>query len=94
MYHYIYMSLLIYVAIIIFLLGLIFYARHGAKSLMEGFTSTELSNRCPNILIQKDKNFYLHNSKQAIIPGVNPIKFDNLEDYVEFLDWQRSKGIR
>lgn len=88
------MSMLIYVAIIIFLLGLIFYARHDTKSLMEGLTTNEPSPNCPNILIQKDKSFYLHNSKQAIIPGVNPIKFDNLEDYVEFLDWQRSKGIR
>jgi len=25
---------------------------------------------------------------------VNPIQFDNLEDYVEFLDWQKSQGIR
>jgi hypothetical protein len=34
----------------------------------------------------------LKNSKLAEIPGVNPIKFDNLEEYTEFLDWQRSQG--
>jgi hypothetical protein len=28
------------------------------------------------------------------VPGVNPVEFDNLEDYTEFLDWQRSQGIR
>jgi hypothetical protein len=30
----------------------------------------------------------------AKVPGVNPVEFDNLEDYTEFLDWQRSQGIR
>jgi len=30
----------------------------------------------------------------AKIPGVNPVKFNNLEEYVEFLDWQRSQNIK
>jgi hypothetical protein len=30
----------------------------------------------------------------AKVPGVNPIEFENLEDYTEFLDWQRSQNIR
>ena len=30
----------------------------------------------------------------AEIPGVNPIRFKNLEEYTEFTDWQRSQGIR
>ena len=50
--------------------------------------------RCPNMLIQKGSRFYLYNSKLTQVPGVNPIEFDNLEDYTEFLDWQRSQGIR
>ena len=50
--------------------------------------------RCPNLLIQKDSRFYLHNTKLAEVPGVNPIEFTNLEDYTEFIDWQRSQGIR
>ena len=37
---------------------------------------------------------FLYNSKVAQVPGVNPVEFQNLEDYVEFLDWQRSQGIR
>ena len=36
----------------------------------------------------------MYNSKLTQVPGVNPIEFDNLEDYTEFLDWQRSQGIR
>jgi hypothetical protein len=50
--------------------------------------------RCPNLLIQKNKEIYLYNTKLEEVPGVNPIKFKNLEDYNEFLDWQKSQGIR
>jgi hypothetical protein len=46
------------------------------------------------LLIQKGSRFYLYNSKLAEVPGVNPVEFDNLEDYTEFLDWQRSQNIR
>lgn len=49
--------------------------------------------KCPNVLIQKGNTFYLHNNKVAKVPGVNPLKFDSLEDYTEFLKWQRSQGI-
>ena len=27
-------------------------------------------------------------------PGVNPLQFASLEDYKEFMDWQRSQGIK
>jgi hypothetical protein len=46
------------------------------------------------MLIQKGAAFYLYNTKLAEVPGVNPVRFNNLEEYVEFLDWQRSQGIR
>ena len=57
---------------------------------LEGF---ENKYSCPNILVKKDSSIYLYNSKLAKVPGVNPIKFDNLDDYVQFLDWQRSQNI-
>ena len=81
-----YMTLTTFIAFVVFLLGLYYYTK-GAER--EGFQS-----QCPNLLIQKDSKFYLYNSKQVKVPGVNPVEFDNLEDYTEFLDWQRSKGIR
>jgi hypothetical protein len=46
------------------------------------------------MLIQKESRFYLYNSNMAKVPGVNPLEFDNLEDYTEFLEWQRSQGVR
>lgn len=84
------MTLFTYLFIVLFLVGLYFYIKSNE---LEGFTG--LSNRqCPNMLIQKGSKIYLYNSKLAKVPGVNPVEFDNLEDYVEFLDWQRSQGIR
>jgi hypothetical protein len=87
--------LILYFCIFVFLLGLIFYGKGENKHFLENLTNqNDDSKRCPNILIQKNKEFYLYNSKTEKIPGVNPIKFDNLEDYVEFLEWQRKTGIR
>ena len=80
--------------IIVFLLGIYFYARSSDPKYFEGLTNNITSPRCPNLLIQKRSRFYLYNSKLAQVPGVNPVEFDNLEDYTEFLDWQRSQGIR
>ena len=62
--------------------------------LLEGLTTMNGELRCPNILIQKDAKYYLYNSEIAQVPGVNPIMFNNLEEYTEFLEWQRSAGIR
>jgi hypothetical protein len=76
------------------MIGLYFYARSSDPKYAEGFSNQKSEPRCPNLLIQKGANFYLYNSKLAEVPGVNPIEFDNLEDYTEFLDWQRSQGIR
>ena len=81
-------------AIIVFMIGIYFYARCADPKYVEGFTNTNRQPKCPNLLIQKGTRFYLYNSKLAQVPGVNPIEFDNLEDYTEFLDWQRSQGIR
>lgn len=88
------MSTLIYLFILLFLAGLYFYAKYTGTKYSESFINNTEQKRCPNILIQKGSKFYLHNSKVAKVPGVNPIEFENLEDYTEFLDWQHSQGIR
>ncbi len=76
--------------VVVFILGLYFVVNYSVSA--EGFVSNQ-PHRCPNILIQKGTEIYLYNSKVAKVPGVNPIKFNNLEDYVEFTKWQRSQGI-
>ena len=86
------MSVLI-ITLIIFFLGLYFISTKN--KIVEQFDNKRKPQySCPNILIKHDDKYYLHNSNLAKIPGVNPLVFDNLEDYVEFTDWQRSQGIR
>ncbi len=75
--------------------GLYFYLKHSTpSSMIEQMTTNSGSSRCPNILIQKGAKYYLYNSNIVKVPGVNPIMFNNLEEYVEFLEWQRGAGIR
>jgi len=89
------MTPLTFLFILVFLIGLYFYAKCADPKYAEGLTNNNSQvTRCPDLLIQKGSKFFLYNSKVAQVPGVNPIEFDNLEDYTEFLDWQRSQGIR
>jgi hypothetical protein len=88
------MPFIAYLFVIVFLIGLIFYVKCADPKYVEGLTNNFSTSRCPNLLIQKGSKIYLYNSKLAQVPGVNPIEFENLEDYTEFLAWQRSQGIR
>lgn len=84
------------IIIIIFALGLYFvtnYHTYESLPLYESFTSNK-SYRCPNILFQRGTDFFLYNSKLATVPGVNPLQFKNLDEYVEFTQWQRRQGIK
>ena len=81
--------------LMVFLGGLYFYICYtNNPKMLEGLTTMNGEMRCPNLLIQKGIKYYLYNSNIAQVPGVNPIEFNNLEEYVEFLEWQRGAGIR
>jgi len=72
------MTLLTLLFIIVFLIGLYFYAKTSDPKYNEGLTNNNNEIRCPNLLIQKGSRFYLYNSKIKQVPGVNPVEFDNL----------------
>ena len=81
--------------VFVFLGGLYFYIRYtNNPKMLEGLTTMNGEMRCPNLLIQKGTKYYLYNSNIAQVPGVNPIEFNDLEEYTEFLEWQRGAGIR
>jgi hypothetical protein len=89
------MTIILILILVTFLSGLYFCMNYSSSKAIEGLTNNSNGQpRCPNILLQKNAKFYLYNSDVAMVPGVNPIEFDNLEDYTEFIEWQRSKGIR
>lgn len=81
------------IIIIIFLAGLYFCLNYTSKNMAEGFENSKQSS-CPDVLIKQGNELVLRNTKLAEIPGVNPLRFKNLEEYTEFMDWQRSQGIR
>lgn len=89
------LTLKIIFIIVVFLAGLYFYIKYTQNpKMLEGLTTINGELRCPNLLIQKGSKYYLYNSNIAQVPGVNPIEFNNLEEYTEFLEWQRGAGIR
>jgi hypothetical protein len=78
--------------VLVALYVVLYYAQQ--HSLLEGFAPSIMpATSCPDLLIQEGSRILLYNSRRANIPGVNPISFDNLEDYAEFMDWQRSQNI-
>jgi hypothetical protein len=78
-----------YLAILsIFVVTLYFYM---SVPKLEGFTGF---SQCYNMLIKKNNAFYLYNQRKAYVPGVNPVKFDSLEDYTEFVKYERAMGRR
>lgn len=93
---YLYLTLKIFLYLLLGLIGLYFYTKQvivGTEESVgaEGFT---LNTACPNLLVQKGDKIYLYNSNKVQVPSINPLIFDNLEEYTEYLDWQRSKNIR
>lgn len=77
--------------IILFLAGLYFIFNYNTRSVIENF---ETSSNCPNVLLEKDGKFLLYNSSKMEVPGVNPVQFNNLEEYTEFVSWLRGNGIK
>ena len=92
--------------VIVFIFGMIYYANSynlhepmenadskNKKEKKNTKDSKNIEKRCSNMLIEKDGAIYLYNSKIASVPGVNPLKFENLEEYAEFYEWQKSQNI-
>jgi len=81
----------------VFLLGFYFiYKSNDIEAFTEKGTCDgreKIAKNCPDVLIQKGSTLFLYNSKRASVPGVNPIRFENLDEYIEFTEWQRSQGI-
>ena len=73
---------------VLFLMGAYFVLNYSSADFKEALTMPKNSNKnsdCPNILVQKGSKIYLYNSKKFMVPGVNPITFNNLEEYVQVL---------
>jgi len=52
-----------------------------------------ISSECPNTMIKDGNKILLYNPKYPKVPGVNPIQLDSLEDYEEYVHWQRANNL-
>jgi len=84
---------------IIFCLGLTFISNYTHEEFMESFVNEnkdkDIDNskkNCNDVLIQKGSKIYLFNSKLTYVPGVNPVIFNNLDEYTDYIDWERANG--
>jgi hypothetical protein len=84
-------EIILYIVLTIFIIGLIYIVLTSKNGLREGFNT---NNNCPNLLIKKDGAYFLYNKNKSEVPGVNPIRFEHLEDYTEFIGWLRNQGIK
>jgi hypothetical protein len=82
--------------IIVFFIGLYVYvfnkipnALFSKESMENNTTNTE----CPDLLINKGNVILLYNSNKPQKEGENPIPFYNLDEYINYLEIQRKKGI-
>ena len=69
------------------ILGLLFVITNKPHVGREGFSS-----KCHDLLIEREGKLYLVNTKAMKVPGINPLIFDNLEEYLEYFEWHRAKG--
>ena len=76
-------KLIILLSVLLFIIGIIFITNDELKN--EPF----VSGQCPTTMIKNGEHIMVYNPKMAKIPGVNPILLDNLEDYKEYVNWQK-----
>jgi len=82
------MMLWITTLLVLFLIGCYFYAT-SPQYMYESFQNPD---DCPNMLVQNGSRFYLYNSRKHEIPGINPIVFETLEQYVDYASYLKSTG--
>ena len=80
-------KVILFFVIFMALFGIYFMIKPLIKQ--EGFVSAE----CPNTMIKDGDKILLYNPNFAKIPGVNPIKLNSLQDYEEYIQWQRANKL-
>ena len=83
----IYSKLLLVFIIFMIVYGIYFVAK--PRNTPESF----ISGDCPNTMIKDGDKILIYNPKHPKVPGVNPIQLESLEDYEEYVAWQRANKI-
>lgn len=84
--------------VLAFIIGFIFCATY--KHSYENFDNKKykskpdlINKKCPNLLIREGNSLHLINTRAPRITGINPIVFNNLEEYIDYWEFQKEQGI-
>jgi hypothetical protein len=75
--------------ILVFIAGIYVIIEFYARKDKEGITT---GNECSNLLIKKAGKILLYNTTKPLVENVNPVSFSHLDEYVQYLERQRSGG--
>jgi len=89
-------TLFILYLIFVWIIGLYVYVyQPWAKSNVEGFvTPSSDQPPCPNLLVEKNGGLLLYRTTDPVETGVNPLPFYNLDEYINYVENLRKKGIQ
>ena len=59
----------------------------------EGIDNNDSKSNCPDLLIKRGNKLLLYNSNAPEVAGVNPMPFNSLDEYITYIESQKSKGI-
>lgn len=65
----------------------------GIYFLVDRPVETFVSGKCPTTLIKDGHHFFAYDPSMAKVPGVNPIQFKDIEEYKEYIEWQRKSNL-
>ena len=83
------MKILFFFILILFVWGIYFLVKRPIQPI-EPF----VSNNCPTTLIKDGNLYYIYDPSMAKVAGVNPIQLNNLDEYKEYIEWQRKSNLQ
>ncbi len=81
------MKRMVYILILfLFLWGIYFLIQRPVEPFVSG--------TCQTTLIKDGNHIFLYDPSMAKVPGVNPIQFKSIEEYKDYIEWQRKSHLR
>lgn len=91
--------------ILVFISGIFVILTNGIRNTFakEGLVANNTGNddstpnnddNCPDMLLKKGNSLLLYNTRAPKIDGINPLPFYSIDEYINYLEIQRGRGIR
>jgi hypothetical protein len=79
-------KIMVIIIILMYIWGIVFLLNQKK----EGF----VSGSCPTTLIKDGAHILIYDPRKARVPGVNPIQMKDLQEYKEYIEWQRASNLK